>query len=98
MSLLEVRDLSVHFRAEDRIVEAVRKHSNGRVPVTAKMRLGWDPGRKVAPGLARDLESAGIAAVTVHGRYTVQFFSGEADWDAIAASLRGDARLHLETY
>jgi len=70
-------------RLAERIVDAVRKHSNGRIPVTAKMRLGWDPERKVAPQLARDLEEAGIAAVTVHGRYTVQFFSGSADWDAI---------------
>ena len=76
-------DVGSTVRLAERIVEAVRKHSNGRVPVTAKMRLGWDPERKVAPRLARDLESAGIAAVTVHGRYTVQFFSGTADWDAI---------------
>jgi tRNA-dihydrouridine synthase B len=41
------------------------------------------PDHKVAPNLARALESVGIAAVTVHGRYTVQFFSGTADWDAI---------------
>jgi nifR3 family TIM-barrel protein len=76
-------DVGSTVRLAERIVEAVRKHSNDRIPVTAKMRLGWDPERKVAPRLARDLESAGIAAVTVHGRYTVQFFSGEADWDAI---------------
>lgn len=67
-----------------RIVEAVDRHSAGRVPVTAKMRLGWDPEHRVAPALARALEDAGIAAVTVHGRYTVQFFSGAADWDGIA--------------
>ncbi|MBL9150462.1 MAG: tRNA dihydrouridine synthase DusB [Phycisphaerae bacterium] len=66
-----------------RIVRAVERHSSGRVPVTAKMRLGWDPEHKVAPALARALEAVGIAAVTVHGRYTVQFFSGTADWDAI---------------
>ena len=70
-------------RLAERIVEAVRRHSGGRVPVTAKLRLGWDPGHFVAPALARDLESAGIAAVTVHGRWTVQKFSGRADWDRI---------------
>lgn len=70
-------------RLAARIVEAVRRHSGGRVPVTAKMRLGWDPERFVAPQLARDLESAGIAAVTVHGRWTVQLFSGKADWARI---------------
>jgi nifR3 family TIM-barrel protein len=67
----------------ERIVKAVERHSGGRVPVTAKMRLGWDPEHFVAPQLARDLEQAGIAAVTVHGRWTVQFFSGQADWARI---------------
>ncbi|MFM7261565.1 MAG: tRNA dihydrouridine synthase, partial [bacterium] len=63
--------------------DTVARHSGGRVPVTAKMRLGWDPEHKVAPILARQLADVGIAAVTVHGRYTVQFFSGTADWNAI---------------
>ena len=67
----------------ERIVRAVDRHSNGRVPVTAKVRLGWDAERFVAPSLARDLERAGIAAVTVHGRFTCQLFSGEADWNRI---------------
>ena len=75
-------------RLAERIVEAVRRHSGGRVPVTAKTRLGWDPERFVAPTLARDLESAGIAAVTVHGRWTVQLFSGKADWDRIGEVTR----------
>ena len=66
-----------------RIVDAVAKHTNGRVPVTAKVRLGWDPDRFVAPDLARQLEDVGIAAVTVHGRYTCQMFSGHADWNRI---------------
>jgi nifR3 family TIM-barrel protein len=70
-------------RLAERIVDAVRRHSGGRVPVTAKMRLGWEPGQFVAPALARSLERAGIAAVTVHGRWTVQKFSGSADWDRI---------------
>lgn len=75
-------------RLAERIVEAVRRHSGGRVPVTAKMRLGWDPERFVAPALARDLESAGIAAVTVHGRWTVQLYSGKADWERIGEVTR----------
>jgi len=70
-------------RLAERIVRAVDRHSCGRVPVTAKVRLGWDPERFVAPSLARDLERAGIAAVTVHGRFTCQLFSGEADWNRI---------------
>ena len=76
-------DAGSTVKLAERIVEAVRRHSNGRVPVTAKVRLGWDPEHFVAPQLARDLESAGIAAVTVHGRWTVQFFSGTADWERI---------------
>jgi tRNA-dihydrouridine synthase B len=71
-------------RLAERIVRAVDRASGGRVPVTAKVRLGWDASRIVAPALAADLERAGIAAVTVHGRTTVQMFSGRADWSAIA--------------
>lgn len=70
-------------RLAERVVESVRRASGGRVPVTAKIRLGWDESSIVAPGLAAALERAGIAAVTVHGRTTVQMFSGRADWDAI---------------
>ncbi len=76
-------DVGSTVRLAERIVRAVDRHGAGRVPVTAKMRLGWDPEHVVAPTLARSLEDVGIAAVTVHGRYTVQFFSGEADWDRI---------------
>lgn len=76
-------DAAGTVRLAERIVRAVERHSGGRVPVTAKMRLGWDPERFVAPTLARDLERAGIAAVTVHGRWTVQLFSGQADWARI---------------
>lgn len=67
-----------------RIVEAVERASAGRVPVTAKIRLGWDDGCIVGPRLATLLEGVGVAAVTVHGRTTVQRFSGQANWDAIA--------------
>lgn len=70
-------------RLAERIVRAVDRHGRGRIPVTAKMRLGWDPEHTVAPKLSAALEDVGIAAVTVHGRYTVQFFSGEANWEAI---------------
>jgi tRNA-dihydrouridine synthase B len=76
-------DVGSTVRLAERIVRAVERHSAGRVPVTAKMRIGWDPEHVVAPTLARALEEVGIAAVTVHGRYTVQFFSGEADWGRI---------------
>jgi nifR3 family TIM-barrel protein len=75
-------------RLAERIVRAVEAHTGGRVPVTAKMRLGWDPEHFVAPRLARDLEQAGIAAITVHGRWTVQLFGGRADWERIGEVVR----------
>ncbi len=71
------------IRLASRIVESVRKASGGSVPVTAKMRLGWDSTRIVAPQLAQGLEDVGIAAVTVHARTTEQRFGGLADWKAI---------------
>ena len=80
---LLLRDCGSTTLLAARIVQAVERHSGGRVPVTAKMRLGWDPDHMVAPILARQLADVGIAAVTVHGRYTVQYFSGKADWNAI---------------
>lgn len=70
-------------RLASRIVDAVRRASGGRVPVTAKLRLGWSADRIVAPHLAANLEREGIAAVTVHGRTTEQKFGGMADWAAI---------------
>jgi tRNA-dihydrouridine synthase B len=54
------------------------------VPVTAKMRLGWDAQSINAPELARALAGVGVAAVTVHGRTRCQGYSGEADWAEIA--------------
>ena len=80
---LLLRDCSATTLLAERIVKAVERHSGGSIPVTAKMRLGWDPEHFVAPRLARDLESVGIQAITVHGRWTVQFFSGKADWARI---------------
>lgn len=55
-----------------------------KVPVTVKMRLGWDRKSLCAPELARAAEAAGAAAVTVHGRTREEFYSGKADWAEIA--------------
>jgi tRNA-dihydrouridine synthase B len=55
-----------------------------RVPVTLKMRLGWDENSIVAPVLARRAEGAGVALITVHGRTRSQFYQGNADWGAVA--------------
>lgn len=54
------------------------------VPVTVKMRKGWDEERVNAVELALAVEAAGAAAVAVHGRTRNQFYSGSADWDIIA--------------
>ena len=58
-------------------VEAVR------VPVTVKMRLGWDDASRNAPELAARAEAIGVRAVTVHGRTRCQFYKGQADWAAV---------------
>lgn len=54
------------------------------VPVTLKMRTGWDHANRNAPALARIAEQAGIRMVTVHGRTRQQFYEGLADWDFVA--------------
>ncbi len=59
--------------------------SSVSIPVTAKIRTGWDAATVNAPEVCRILEDCGIAAVTVHGRTRSQGYSGEADWDVIAA-------------
>lgn len=66
-----------------RLIEATVRAAS--VPVTVKMRLGWDHGTINAPDLARRAEGLGVQAVTVHGRTRQQFYKGEADWQAIAA-------------
>jgi tRNA-dihydrouridine synthase B len=64
------------------LIDAVRKAVS--VPVTLKMRLGWDHACLNAPELARRAEDAGLAMVTVHGRTRMQFYKGQADWRAVA--------------
>lgn len=56
-----------------------------KLPVTLKMRLGWDHDSINAPALARRAENAGVQMITVHGRTRCQFYTGKADWRAIAA-------------
>lgn len=55
------------------------------VPVTLKMRLGWDAASINAPDLARRAQSAGVQMITVHGRTRCQFYGGSADWPAVRA-------------
>lgn len=70
------------------IVAAVRRALPASVPVTAKIRSGWDAGSLNAAAFARRLERAGVAAIAVHGRTRAQGYSGRADWEAIAAVKR----------
>jgi nifR3 family TIM-barrel protein len=65
-----------------RLVEATV--GAAKVPVSVKMRLGWDHDSLNAAALAGRAESLGVAAVTVHGRTRQQFYKGRADWTAIA--------------
>jgi nifR3 family TIM-barrel protein len=65
------------------IVDAVKSRVD--VPVTVKLRRGWDEESPDALVVARAVAAAGADAITVHGRYRSQFFSGRADWEIIAA-------------
>lgn len=63
------------------IVETAVK--NSKVPVTVKIRKGWDEEHIVALEAAKIIEQAGASAITVHGRTRSQYYSGEADWEII---------------
>jgi tRNA-dihydrouridine synthase B len=56
-----------------------------KVPVTVKMRLGWDDNMLNAPTLAKRAQDAGAQMITVHGRTRCQFYTGKANWNAIRA-------------
>jgi tRNA-dihydrouridine synthase B len=72
-----MRDLDHAVRLIDATIGAVN------VPVTLKMRLGWDERSLNAPELARRAEAAGVQLISVHGRTRCQFYKGEADWRAV---------------
>ena len=74
-----MRDPDHALKLIEATIEAVR------VPVTVKMRLGWDENSQNAPELARRAELAGARMITVHGRTRCQFYKGKADWKAIRA-------------
>lgn len=74
-----MRDLDHALRLIEATVGAVK------IPVTLKMRLGWDERLLNAPDLARRAESAGVRMITVHGRTRSQFYKGVADWSAVRA-------------
>jgi tRNA-dihydrouridine synthase B len=72
-----MRDLDHALTLIEAVVQAVR------VPVTLKMRLGWDDRTRNAAELARRAQEAGVRLVTVHGRTRCQFYKGRADWTAV---------------
>ena len=74
-----MKDLPLAEKIIRAVVQAVS------IPVTVKMRTGWDDTAFVAPELAKRAEDAGAAAVAVHGRTRDQFYSGKADWQKIKA-------------
>src|ERR1700744_3857502 len=74
-----MRDLDHAVRLIDATVAAAA------VPVTLKMRLGWDWRSLNAATLARRAEAAGVRLITVHGRTRCQFYKGHADWRAVRA-------------
>jgi tRNA-dihydrouridine synthase B len=74
-----MRDLDHALRLIEATIAAVK------VPVTLKMRLGWDASSLNAPELARRAEASGVQMISVHGRTRCQFYKGEADWGAVRA-------------
>ena len=72
-----MRDLDHALTLIDAVVQAVD------VPVTLKMRLGWNDASRNAPELAQRAAQAGVGLVTVHGRTRCQFYKGRADWAAV---------------
>ena len=74
-----MRDLDHALTLIDATVAAVS------IPVTLKMRLGWDDASINAPALARRAEDAGVRLITVHGRTRNQFYKGSANWQAVRA-------------
>lgn len=74
-----MRDLDHALSLIEAVVAAVK------VPVTLKMRLGWDDRSRNASELAQRAQRAGVALVTIHGRTRCQFYNGRADWAAVRA-------------
>jgi tRNA-dihydrouridine synthase B len=83
-----MRDLDHALKLIEATISAVK------VPVTLKMRLGWDDRSLNAPELARRAEAAGVQMISVHGRTRCQFYKGDADWGAVRA-VRDAVRIPL---
>lgn len=83
-----LRDIPKMLQITKAVVEAVD------IPVTVKTRLGWDYDSRIIVELAEQLQDCGIQALTVHGRTRSQMYTGEADWEMIAA-VKENPRLHI---
>ena len=78
-----LKDCPLLARVASTVVDAVAASHPG-VPVTGKIRIGWDERSINAPEVARILEGCGIRRLAVHGRTRAQSYSGQANWDVIA--------------
>lgn len=74
-----MKDEALAVQIMDAVVRAVN------IPVTVKMRLGWDENSINAPALAKQAEDVGVKMITVHGRTRNQLYNGTADWNAVRA-------------
>ncbi len=82
-----LRDCPVLAKVASAVVDGV----GGQVPVTGKIRTGWDSATVNAVEVSKLLQDCGIAAITVHGRTRAQRYGGEADWEVIDACARAVA-------
>lgn len=73
-----LKDISLAARVAEAMVKSVH------IPVTVKIRIGWDEHLRNAVEVAQALEAVGVSALTVHGRTREQMYNGKADWQAIA--------------
>ena len=77
------------LKTPEKIGEIVHKVSSASpVPVTVKIRKGWDDDSINAVEVAKIIEQGGAAAIAIHGRTRAEFYSGTADWDIIKESKR----------
>ena len=67
----------------EEIARVAVEAAEGKVPITVKMRIGWDREHIVAVEAAKRLERAGVSAITVHGRTREEYYAGKADWEMI---------------